>query len=269
MHPNFWLRRRPTKAAAYISACSAVSNRFPLLSVRKIGIVNAAEPVTPKVRAHLAARRRQLQDVTSRVALRERTTEAEGAAEAERLRAQANAVLEAANKDTIARRKHAQAHAERVIAEADLTARAGLERAQRRLDEAEAGARVLRERAASEVARLQVEAHDHRRAVRDEATTTLAAARADADTNRAEARGLLTQARAEVKVLAQRRDDITAQLSRLSGVIEALAVPEHSPVEHAAVAAGGAIPIADSAAPIPENASPSLSGTTNATTGTR
>jgi hypothetical protein len=95
--------------------------------------------------AHLAARRRQLQDVISHVALRVRTTVAEGAAEAERLRAQANAVLEASDKDTIARRKHAQAHTERVITEADLTAQAGLERAQRRLGEAEAGARVLRE----------------------------------------------------------------------------------------------------------------------------
>jgi len=102
--------------------------------------------------------------------------------------------------------------------------------AQRRLDEAEGGARVLRERAASEVARLQTEAHEHRRAVREEATTTLAAARTDADAIRTEARDLLVHARSEVRVLAERRDDITEQLGHLSGVIEALAVSEHSAV---------------------------------------
>ena len=97
---------------------------------------------------HLAARRRQLQDVISRVALRVRTAIAEGAAEAERLRAQANAILEAADKDAVATRDHALAHAERVITEADLTVHAALERGQRRLDEAEIGASVLRQRAA-------------------------------------------------------------------------------------------------------------------------
>ena len=86
---------------------------------------------------------------------------------------------------------------------------------------------MLRERAAAEVARLQTEAHEHRRVVRDEATTTLAAARADADTIRAEAHDILAQARSEVGALAERRDDITEQLGYLSGVIEALAVPEH------------------------------------------
>jgi hypothetical protein len=206
---------------------------------------------------HLAVRRRQLQDVISRVALRVRTAIAEGAAEAERLRAQANAILEAADKDAVATRDHALAHAERVITEADLTVHAALERGQRRLDEAEIGARVLRQRAAETVSRLQREAHEHRRAVRDEATSTLAAAPADADTSRAEARDLLTHARAEVKVLAARRDDITAQLGNLSGVIEALAVPGPPRVT------------GDGAAPIPENAEPNLSLTTNATTGTR
>jgi hypothetical protein len=206
---------------------------------------------------HLAARRRQLQDVIIRVALRVRTAIAEGAAEAERLRAQASAILEAADKDAVATRDHALAHAERVITEADLTVHAALERGQRRLDEAEIGARVLRQRAAETVSRLQREAHEHRRAVRDEATSTLAAARADADTSRAEARDLLTHARAEVKVLAARRDDITAQLGNLSGVIEALAVPGPPRVT------------GDGAAPIPEDAEPHLSLTTIATTGTR
>jgi hypothetical protein len=205
---------------------------------------------------HVAASRRQLQDVISRVSLRVRTAVAEAAAEAERLRAQAKAILDAAEKDTVATREHAEIHAERVISEADLTAQAALDRGQRRLDEAESGARVLRERAAEEVSRLQTEAHQHRRAVRDEATTTLAAARADADTSRTEARELLTRARAEVNALAERRDDITEQLSHLSGVIEALAVPERY------------APAGRPAKPIPTNSQDNLSLTTNATTGT-
>ena len=214
--------------------------------------------------SHLASRRRQTQDVVSRVALRVRTALAEASAEAERLRAQANAVLEAAEKDTIATRAHVLAHAGRVIAEADLTAQAALERGQRRLDEAESGSRVVRERAAAEVARLQTEASEHRRAVREEATSTLAAARADADANRAQARDLLKKARAEVRALASRRDDITAQLGHLSGVIEALAVPERT-----ALTAQLAPPPAEGPDPSADQSEPSFSLTTNATTGTR
>ena len=213
---------------------------------------------------HLAASRRQLQDLISRVALRVRTDLAEASAEAERVRAQATAILDAAERDTIATRDHVLAHAERVISEADQTAQAAMERGQRRLDEAESGSRVLRERAAAEVARLQTEAHEHRRAVRDEATTTLAAARADADANRAEARDLLRHARAEVRALAARRDDITAQLGHLSGVIEALAVPERSAIP-GQLSQGAAT----SPEPLSDSAEPSLSRTTNATTGTR
>ena len=212
---------------------------------------------------HLAARRRQLQDVISRVSLRIRSHLAEAAAEAARLRAQAKAIIEAADKDSIATRDRALAHAQRVVAEADLTAAAATTRGQRRLDEAEGGARLLRERAAEAVSALQTEAHEHRRAVRDEATTTLAAARADADASRAEARMLLTQARAEVKVLADRRDDITQQLGNLQGVIEALAVPE------TAQKAAALSRATDGSSSGTETAKPHLSLSTNATTGTR
>ena len=220
---------------------------------------------------HLSATRRQLQDVIARVALRLRTDVVEAAAEAKRLRAQANAILVAADKDTIATRQRAMLHAERVVNEAQLTAQAALQRGQRRLDEAESGARVLRERAAQTVSALQTEAHEHRRAVREEATNTLAAARADADTSRAEARELLTQARAEVKVLADRRDDITAQLGNLKGVIEALAVPERveNVSEHYEPAAGTDAPIPENAEPPSEDAKDNLLLTTNAMTGTR
>ena len=213
---------------------------------------------------HLASRRRQLQDVISRVTLRVRNHLAEATAEAARLRAQASAILEAADKDTIVTRDRALAHAERVIAEADLTAQAATKRGQRRLDEAESGARLLRERAAAAVSQLQTDAHEHRRAVRGEATATLAAARADADASRAEARSLLTQARAEVKVLADRRDDITQQLGNLTGVIEALAVPESPGRANRLPAAAP-----DGSTPGPESTRPHLSLSTNATTGTR
>jgi hypothetical protein len=40
---------------------------------------------------------------------------------------------------------------------------------------------------------------------------------------------MLERARAEVASLASRREDITRQLGSLSGVINALAVPEHQP----------------------------------------
>ena len=57
----------------------------------------------------------------------------------------------------------------------------------------------------------------------------MSSARTEADQLRAEARTMLDRARAEVAALAKRRDDITAQLGTLSGVIEALAVPESAP----------------------------------------
>jgi hypothetical protein len=151
-----------------------------------------------------------------------------------------------------------------VTTEADLTAQAALDRGQRRLNEAEAGARVLRERSATDVSRLQTEAHEQRRAVRDEATAILAAARTDADTSRAEARELLTQARAEVRALAERRDDINAQLGHLSGVIEALAVPQAGTIDPQPSTAA-----ADRPAPIPEDVRNHLSLSTNSTTGTK
>jgi hypothetical protein len=55
----------------------------------------------------------------------------------------------------------------------------------------------------------------------------LADARAEADQLRSTARTLLADARSEVDALARRRTAITAELGQLSGVIEALAVPEN------------------------------------------
>jgi outer membrane protein TolC len=53
---------------------------------------------------------------------------------------------------------------------------------------------------------------------------------------RAQARQILDEARAEVAALARRRDQIAEELSQLSGVIEALAVP--GPQRGQPVAAG-------------------------------
>lgn len=79
---------------------------------------------------HLATRRGQLRDLISRVCCRLRTDIAEAVAEAKRLRAQARAILEAADKDTLITAERALA--QRVITEADLTAEAAAQRGQRR-----------------------------------------------------------------------------------------------------------------------------------------
>ena len=54
-------------------------------------------------------------------------------------------------------------------------------------------------------------------------------ARAEADELRTQARRTLEDARAEIALLARRRDGITAELGQLSGVIQALAVPHPHP----------------------------------------
>jgi hypothetical protein len=87
---------------------------------------------------------------------------------------------------------------------------------------------MVRERTAQEIERLQRETHESHRRAREELVTTTAQARADADRVREEARAMLERARSEVASLASRRQDITTQLGHLSGVINALAVPEKS-----------------------------------------
>jgi hypothetical protein len=109
---------------------------------------------------------------------------------------------------------------------AEETERAADERGRRRVEEAEKAARLVRERTAEEIERLQRETHESHRQAREQLVTTAAAARAEADRVRTEARSMLERARAEVASLASRREDITKQLSHLTGVIDALAVPE-------------------------------------------
>ena len=72
------------------------------------------------------------------------------------------------------------------------------------------------------------EAHEYHRAARAEIVKASDDARERADAVRAEAHAAVERARAEVHTLAARRDAITAQLGRLHGVIEALAVDDRS-----------------------------------------
>jgi vacuolar-type H+-ATPase subunit H len=103
-----------------------------------------------------------------------------------------------------------------------------VERAERRLAGAEQGARVLREQAAQQAGAAQREVQDRRRDARAQAASIVAEARAEADDLRTRARELLDGARAEVRTLTLRRDRIAAELGQLSGVIDALAVPDPS-----------------------------------------
>jgi vacuolar-type H+-ATPase subunit H len=78
---------------------------------------------------------------------------------------------------------------------------------------------------AEEVLIKQHTADDELRRARAEGAQLVATARAQADEMRAQARRTLEDARAEIALLARRRDGITAELGQLSGVIQALAVP--------------------------------------------
>ncbi|MDQ4053319.1 MAG: kinetoplast-associated-like protein, partial [Actinomycetota bacterium] len=90
----------------------------------------------------------------------------------------------------------------------------------------EAGARNLRAMVADEVVAMRSSAAEALRRSREEAAQLLTEAQAEADRRRSQARQVLTDARAEVDALRRRRDDIATELTQMSGVIEALAVPE-------------------------------------------
>ena len=86
----------------------------------------------------------------------------------------------------------------------------------------------MREQAAEDLARVQTETRELRRSANDDSNRLLTRARTEADELRSAARTLLAEARAEVAVLSAHRDEISKQLGDLSGVINALAVPESS-----------------------------------------
>jgi vacuolar-type H+-ATPase subunit H len=126
-------------------------------------------------------------------------------------------------------REAGEAEATRVRADAEAAAAQAEERASHRLDEAEHGARTLREQVALEILAKERAADDELRRARAAGAGMVADARAEADELRAQARRTLDDARAEIALLARRRDGITAELGQLSGVIQALAVPHPHP----------------------------------------
>jgi hypothetical protein len=152
----------------------------------------------------------------------------EAQATAEDVQARAYALLGAAEKDAVQTRQRAEEEAQRTLQTAQSEARAQEERAKRRLADAEAGAKLIRERTGADLEALQRETYESVRATREEAIELLATARTESDQVRREARAQLDKARAEVATLGRRRDDINSQLGHLSGVIEALAVPDEA-----------------------------------------
>ncbi|MDQ3664401.1 MAG: hypothetical protein M3353_07055, partial [Actinomycetota bacterium] len=181
--------------------------------IREMGHADAAR--------HLSRTRRRVANVVGR--LRMRLAEAERqAAELGRVAA---GVLATAEQDAERIRADAQGAAIEAASAADHAAALVHERAQRRLDDAEAGAHLLRERVAAEVIRNQRTAQDELRHGREQAAQLLAEAREEADAIRAKAGAVLERARAGAAALARRRDEIAEELSGLSGVIDALAVP--------------------------------------------
>ena len=175
---------------------------------------------------HVATVRQRTEVLLTSATHRGQALVAEAEAAADDIQARARAVLDAAESDAVQTRQRAEDEAQRLVERAKVEAQAHADRAERRLADAEAGAKVIRERTATELETLQREAYGTARTTREEAIAMLAKARTDADQVRAEARSLLDKARAEVTALARRRDDINAQLGHLSGVIEALAVPD-------------------------------------------
>jgi hypothetical protein len=175
---------------------------------------------------HVATVRQRTEVLLASATHRGQALVAEAEASSADIHARARAVLDAAENDAVQTRQRGEDEAMRLVEHARVEAQAHADRAERRLADAEAGARVIRERTATELETLQREAYGTARTTREEAIAMLAKARTDADQVRAEARALLDKARAEVTALARRRDDINAQLGHLSGVIEALAVPD-------------------------------------------
>jgi hypothetical protein len=110
--------------------------------------------------------------------------------------------------------------------EAEAEAKRRIERAERREAEAESGARSVRAHVAEEVGRTQQEMFELRRTTKAEVAELMQRARADADQARTQARQSVADAHAEVEELQARRQAITLELGGLSGVIEALSMPD-------------------------------------------
>ena len=176
--------------------------------------------------AHVAGVRTDAEQSLAGARARADAILAEANKESEAIVAKASSVLQAARTKSEQVKAEAAQESERIINRAQAEAKGQVLRASQRLAEADAGAKLIRERAAADMEQLQHETYERVRILRDEAVALLNEARADADATRAEAREMMENARGEVALLAQRRDDITAQLGHMSGVIEALAVAD-------------------------------------------
>lgn len=80
--------------------------------------------------------------------------------------------------------------------------------------------------------RSRATAAEERRRAREESLAHVAEGRAEADQLREGARRAVERARAEIAQLQAQRDTIAGELAQLSGVIEALSVPERQPEPH-------------------------------------
>ena len=192
---------------------------------------------------HLRTRRHAVIDILGRTRHKVTTQVRDAAAESERIRGLAAAVLAAAEQAGARTTGRAEEEAGRTLAAAREEAAEIVARAERRLTEAREGAQVLRESTTAELDRLHRESLERHRLQRAELVALTDEARADADRIRSEAAEMLEQARAEVEALARRRSDITTQLGALSGVIDALAVPASGTEQPAADRDGADAPI--------------------------
>lgn len=78
---------------------------------------------------------------------------------------------------------------------------------------------------------MRAEAAEDLRRAREQALAYVAEGRSEADQLREGARRALERARAEAARLQEQRDVIAGELGQLSGVIEALSVPERDPAD--------------------------------------
>jgi membrane-bound ClpP family serine protease len=124
-------------------------------------------------------------------------------------------------------RQRAKAEGDAALARALEDARSLKSQAEERISHEEAVAAEARARAMAEMEELQRTVAERAGRSREEAIEVVSQARQDAEAIRTEVREYMERARMEASTLARRRDNIASQLGQLSGVIEALAVPEN------------------------------------------
>lgn len=190
-------------------------------AIRRAGHADAA--------SHTRAVRHRLQGVIAAIAGRMALELAESRQRADDLARVAELATAEAESEATATRERAEAEAARIVADATDESERAVVRLERRRAEAESGAASLRALVAEEVTRSRAEAAEDRRRAREESLTLVTEGRAEADQLREGARRALERARAEIAQLQSQRDGIAAELGQLSGVIEALSVPEREP----------------------------------------